>query len=556
MATRKTSPFAENSSDETLSDFSRGSTPLPYAPTADRAHAGRAGPRFGQSQRRDGLTFLNKAFNEPQPIDHWARMHPTLMQGPEEDASGVLSYDQALYEASAMRPNQQHTVDAFHSQEELSDWQRERRKSSHQSPRKFPWTLHRQQSRDAPTSVASFSDPAVRSVEQPPSSRGSDEDTLAFWTSDTDLDLVNTTPTFILLHRLISQWDEVLLYLEATHLRAFPSPSEPGQLVRYLLFRLPPVTLFMALAALFVWICFRVKVPPSLYGLMGSITVGLMAWATFFCQRTEEQGDRIREVESDALKKDWLQRRMKKRRRRRREERDRLKALIKTRHRAQLELAVREESSDQRRRDESHHPPKSGGGGLEAIRGSNGHSTPVLSKSQLRAKQAVALEEAKEAQADWVGQWSRQVSSGSVAARLQSPGRNKASLKPATPPAVSAGNPTTVRKPFSEPASAEKGIRVKIDPPTGWEGVLMPHSTSSIAIALGATAAARERAALAATTPPPGALPVTKSLAAARQNTSRRSSAGQASPSTTGAAVPGPLHSILGDSSHRAVRRR
>ncbi|PWN24579.1 hypothetical protein BDZ90DRAFT_263126 [Jaminaea rosea] len=130
----------------------------------------------------------------------------------------------------------------------------------------------------------------------------------------------------LLLHQLVAQWDEALLYLESNHLHSFDSSQQtPKVISRFLVFRLPPITLFILLASFFIYICFKYEVPPSLYGLMGSITVGLMAWATFACQRGEENMDKERESEVQLLKQKWLKGKVRERRRRRRRERKRMK---------------------------------------------------------------------------------------------------------------------------------------------------------------------------------------------------------------------------------------
>ncbi|CAO1624665.1 unnamed protein product [Parajaminaea phylloscopi] len=543
MATRKMSPFAENSSDETLADPLRVSSPPPRPQSSDTIpdpwqRSGLTSRRF---TRAGGLTRIDDpgriaSYEAPAAGHHQSEVpDPPLY---EEDASGCLSYDQAL-QGAAREQTYTRASDQPGGTDVAGDVPgRPSRPLRQRGNRKFRW------SRKQPTSqpVSTHDDPSSTASQTSPSdtysrstaTHSSDEDTLAFWTSDTDLDLVNTTPTFILLHRLISQWDEVLLYLEATHLRAFPPPSEPGQLRRYLL----------------------------LWGLMGSITVGVMAWATFFCQRTEEQGDKVREGESDSLKKDWLQRKMRKRRRRRREERDRLKALIRTRHRAQLELAVRTERPDWERAQTLDATP---GRAANAAGGGVGTPGVARNKSQMQAQQSVAMDRDKEAQSDWVGRWSREVSTGSMGAAIRNAqglaaasaqtGASPVAVASATsPPFASTSATMGHTKSGSIGAGVTSGDAPAAAPYAGWEGILLPHSTSTIAAALGATVAAQERAVIATGLAPSGT-PM-------RYPRANRAASQTPGPSTSAGLVTSPAPGItsiaeLADpsTSNRATRR-
>lgn len=277
--------------------------------------------------------------------------------------------------------------------------------------------------------------------------------------------------------------------MEASHLRAFPPPFEPSTLRRYLLFRLPPVSLFAVLGAIFIYVCFSYTIPPSLYGLMGSLTVGLLAWATFFCQRQEEQSDKRREWESDLLRKAWLQNRMRKRRRKRQDERSKLKALIRTRHRAQLELAVEgEEQLRQQHRDVRLPPVVSSKDNVSGVAGGgSGGLTPTsrTHRRRVSASEAVAKERDKEAQTDWVGRWARQASAGSTSIGMVGT-RHSAPMSPLM----------TDSRPGRALQSPHQPSRLVPFPSLDGEGMLRPHSTSSVAAALGATVAAQERAAL------------------------------------------------------------
>lgn len=134
----------------------------------------------------------------------------------------------------------------------------------------------------------------------------------------------SSAPLLLAMHRLLYQTSNLLLFLESEKM---PHPCEADTSVhagigyRFLLYRLPPLFLFLVIASSFIYICFHFPVPPSLYGLMGSMAVGIMAWATFAAQKQEETGDMRREEQRDDLKRQWLRDKLRKRKLRERQTR-------------------------------------------------------------------------------------------------------------------------------------------------------------------------------------------------------------------------------------------
>lgn len=217
MATRRGSLTAcesiEGSSTKTLLETSR-----PVHNDTSSSDSARSNHHRRQFSKYDTL----RPSSRHKPTESHTFKYETVQSYPystrvvNDSASGMQSYEQAVCGFSGVQHHRAHRETKFASVER-SPTQREA-KGAQKSGR----LLKRRQT----AGLGLFSPPNVPlpTITRAPSSHTSDEDALAFWTSDTDLDLVNTTPTFILLHQLISQWDEVLLYMEASQYGSLPPP--------------------------------------------------------------------------------------------------------------------------------------------------------------------------------------------------------------------------------------------------------------------------------------------------------------------------------------------